>query len=264
MTKARRRIVRAALLLQIAGIEADLTGCNYRAMKLDLDMQLSGLTPSRRKAARRQAHRLISETGGLQKAADHLVPHPLQQELAGREPPIQPSLKQAPRCLVCRTRFGFKRAFSSEEDAQKVCERQHDPRLGVYACPAHASWHLGHRPDASPGMASRRSTTSQRREFHPVDTKLEPIIPKMLHKEFHVKPEMKLTLANRSLIVLYTASLLLIGCAAGVCWVHTPTTVLLLATAGGVFMMAHGITLGLLWFWLNARWTHSVLRRNNH
>jgi hypothetical protein len=112
MTKARRRIVLTALLLQIAGIEPDLTGCNYRAMELGLDMQLSGLTRGRRKAARWQAHRLISETGGLQKAADHVVPHALQQELAGREPPIQPSLKQVPRCLVCRMRFGVKRSFT--------------------------------------------------------------------------------------------------------------------------------------------------------
>jgi hypothetical protein len=147
MTKARRRIVRTALLLQIAGIEPDFTGCNYRAMKLGLNMQLSGLTPSRRKAVRRQAHRLIAQMGGLQKAADQRVTQPFLENSTGLE------LKM-PRCSVCRMRFGFKRSFSSHEAARQICERQGDPGLVVYACPTGSGFHLGHRPGTMPAAAS--------------------------------------------------------------------------------------------------------------
>jgi hypothetical protein len=262
MTKARRRIVRTALLLQVAGIEPDLTGCNYRAMKQGLDMQLSGLTPSRRKAARRQALRLISEAGSLN-AVDQLVPQPFQRKSAGREGSTQPSPNQMPRCLVCRMRFGFKRSFSSQEAARQVCERQGDPGLVVYACPAGTGFHLGHRPDTMSATASPMPATSQRQKPHRANTEMAPISPKIPHKEFPMKPEMKLTLANPFLTALYSASLLLIGYAVGAHWAHAPETALLVAAVGGVGMAAHDIALGLLWFWLTARWSHSVMRRDN-
>ncbi len=183
MTKARRRIVRTALLLQVVGIEPDLTGCNYRAMKLGLDTQLSGLTPSRRKAARRQALRLISEGGGLEKAAaDQLVPQPFQEKGTGRELSIQPSATQMPRCSVCRMRFGFKRSFSSQGAARQICERQGDPGLVVYACPVGSGFHLGHRPHTMPATGSHLPATLQLQEPHRADTVTAPISPKMLHK----------------------------------------------------------------------------------
>ena len=160
-------------------------GCSYREMKADLELQWSGLAPSRRKAARRQALRLISEAQGLENAADQLVPRPLQQESGGRQTPIQTSLRQmslsppeTPHCFSCRTRFGLrKRSFPSHAAARQLCERQKDPGLVVYACPAGAGWHLGHP-----------STTPQRREPHRVDAHVAPMLPTKLHKE----PSMKM------------------------------------------------------------------------
>ena len=139
-------------MLQVAGIEPVFVGCSYREMQAGLEQQLSGLTPSRRKALRRLARRVISESGGLANAADHLVPRPLQQGGGGRQTPIQacpgqmaPSPPETSRCSVCRTRFGKpKRTFPSRAVARQLCEMQKDPGLVVYACPAGAGWHLGH------------------------------------------------------------------------------------------------------------------------
>jgi hypothetical protein len=188
----------------------------------------------------------------------------------GRQTPIQPSLRQippsppeTPRCSVCRTRFGLKkRSFPSHAAAQQLCERQKDPGLVVYACPTGAGWHLGHRPDTRPATAGHPPTTPERREPHRVDPHVPPMLPTPLHKESPRK--MHVTLGNPFLIAIYSAALLLIGCAVGIHWAHTPATALCLAIAGGVLMAVHDTATGLIWFWLTARWAHSVIQRNNH
>jgi hypothetical protein len=76
--------------------------------------------------------------------------------------------------------------------------------------------------------------------------------------------KMHVTLGNPFLIAIYSASLLLIGCAVGMHWAHTPATALWLAIAGGVLMAVHDTATGFLWFWLTARWVRSVMiQRNN-
>jgi hypothetical protein len=80
VTRARRRVVRLALMLKIACIQPVFEADSYREIEQDLAMQLAGLTPSKRKAVRRQALRSISDAGSLANAADHLVPRRLQQE----------------------------------------------------------------------------------------------------------------------------------------------------------------------------------------
>lgn len=202
MTKARRRVARLALQLQVACIEPVFVGCNYREMQAGLEQQLSGLTPSRRKAVRLQALRLISKAQGLENAADQLVPRSLQQGSMGRQTPIQPALRQmppslseTPRCSVCRTRFGLrKRSFPSQAAARELCERQKDPGLVVYACPAGAGFHLGHLPNTRPATAGHPATTPQRREPHRVDEHVAKLLPTPLHKESPVK--MHVTLGN--------------------------------------------------------------------
>ena len=201
-----------AHMLIVAGVKPVFVGCNYRAMQAALDQQLHSLAPNRRKAVRRQALRLISAAGGLQRAADHLVPRPPQQGRTGREPHNQPSLTQmlhrapkTPRCSVCRMRLGRKkRTYETEAAARKVCEIQRDPGLVVYACPAPAGggWHLGHRP-TDPATFS-----------HPVvNAQVAPMSPNPLRKEFPV--QMRATLGHPILIILYSAALLLIGCGSG-------------------------------------------------
>jgi hypothetical protein len=259
-----------ALHLRVAGIEPVFVGCNYREMQAGLEQQLSGLTPSRRKAVRRQALRLISEAQGLESAADQLVPRPVQQGGMGREPPIQPSLEQmprrppeTPRCSVCRMRFGLrKRSFPAEAAARQVCERQKDPGLVVYPCPAGAGWHLGHLPNRRLATSSHPATTVQRREPHRVNAHVAPMLPNPLHKESPMK--MQVTLGNPILIAIYSAALLLIGCGVGVHWTRTLPTALWLCIAGGIFMAAHDLATGFVWFWLTALWVRSVMiQRNN-
>ncbi len=269
MTKSRRRVVRLALMLKVAGIEPVFVGCNYREMQADMERQLSGLTPSRRKAVRRQALRLISEAQGLERVADHLVPRPLQQGSMGTQPPIEPAPEQlrcspptALRCSVCRMRFGFKRSYSSRSIAQRVCDRQNDVRLAVYRCPAGAGYHLGHLPDTRPAIAGHPPSTLQQREPHRVDAPVAPMLPIPLPEESPMK--MQVTLANPFLIAIYSASLLLLGCAVGMHWAHTPGTALLLAVVGGVLMAAHDLVMGTLFFVLAARWARSMIQRNSH
>lgn len=74
--------------------------------------------------------------------------------------------------------------------------------------------------------------------------------------------KMNVTLGNPLLIAIYSAALLLIGCAIGR-WAHTSATALWLAIAGGVLMAIHDTATGLIWFWLTARWAHPVIQRNN-
>jgi hypothetical protein len=254
-------------MLKVACIEPVFVGCSYLQMTAGLEQQLSGLTPSRRKAVRRQALRLISEAQGLERAADHLVPRPLQQGSMGREPPIQPSLEQTPRrppetprCSSCTMRFGLrKRSFTSQAAAQKMCERQKDPGLVVYACPAGAGWHLGHPQNTRPATAGHPATT-QRRDPQRVDAHVA-LLPTPLHKESPMK--MQATLGNPILIAVYSTALLFIGCAVGMHWTHTPATALWLCIAGGVLMAVHDTATSFLWFWLTAKWAYSVMQRNN-
>ena len=255
MTKSRRRVVMRAHMLTVAGIAPVFVGCNYRAMQAGLDQQLHCLAPSRRKAVRRQALRLISAAGGLQRAADHLVPRPLQQGSTGREPQDQPSLTEmlhrppeTPRCPVCRMRLGRKkRTFETEAAARQVCEIQRDPALVVYACPAAGGgWHLGHRPTI-PATSS-----------HPVvNAQVAPMSPNPLHKESPMK--MQVTLGHPILITIYSVALLLIGCGVGVHLHHALPTALWLCVAASVLVAAHDLATGFVWFWLTARWVRSVM-----
>ena len=255
MTKSRRRVVMRAHMLAVAGVSPAFVGSNYRAMQAGLDEQLNCLAPSRRKAVRRQALRLISAAGGLQCVADHLVPRPLQHGTTGREPQNQPSLTEmphrppkTPRCSVCRMRLGRrKRTFETEAAARQVCEIQRDPGLVVYACPAAGGgWHLGHRP-MDPATSSPPLVNAQ----------VAPILPNPLHKESPM--QMRATLGHPILITLYSAALLLIGAGVGVHWNQAHPTALWLCVAGGVVMAAHDLATGFLWFWLTARWVRSVM-----
>ena len=220
VTRARRRVVRLALRLRIAGIEPVFAGSTYREIEAGLAKEWAALTPSRRKAVRRQALRLISDAQGLKKAGDHWVPRPLQQGSTGREPPILPSLEQMPRqppemprCSSCRMRFGLrrKRRFPSEAAAQQFCASLKDPGLVVYACPAGAGFHLGH-PQNTKSATSSLPSTAQRREPNLVNAHVAPT-PNPLHKESPIN--MRITLGHPILITIYSAALLLIGCGVG-------------------------------------------------
>lgn len=169
MTKARRRLVRLALILDVAGVEAVFAGSTYRELEAGLATQVALLTPSRRKAVRRQALRAVAEAGGLAIAADHLVARPVQQGSVNTGAPIESSLSQTPRqvlrCSSCRMRFGLrKRSFPSIEAALRVSKKQNDPRLAVYACPAGVGYHLGHPPITRATTVPHPATTTHRQE----------------------------------------------------------------------------------------------------
>jgi hypothetical protein len=255
MTRSRRRVVRLAHMLKVAGIEPVFVGCNYRETAAALDQQLHCLAPGRRKAVRRQALRLIAAAGGLQCAADHLVPRSLQKGSTVREPQPHTSLTEmlhrsteAPRCSVCRMRLGRrKRTFQTEAAARQVCEIQGDPGLVVYACPvAGGGWHLGHR-STNPDTSS-----------HPVvNAQVAPISPNPLQKEFPMK--MQASLGHPVLITLYSAALLLFGCAVGVRFSHALPTALWLCAATSILVAVHDLATGFVWFWLTAKWARSVI-----
>jgi hypothetical protein len=256
MTRSRRRVVMRALMLTVAGEPLVFVGCNYRAMQVGLDQQLHCLAPSRRKAARRQALRVISAAGGLQRAADHLVPRPHQQGSTEREAQNQTSFKEiphrppeTPRCSVCRMRLGRKkRTFETEAESRQVCENQRDPGLVVYACPAAGGggWHLGHRPTLP-------ATSSQ----SVVNAQVAPMSPNPLHKESPM--QMRATLGHPILITLYSAALLLIGCGVGVRFNHSLPTALWICGAASILTAVHDLATGFVWFWLTAKWARSVM-----
>lgn len=267
MTKLRRRVIRLALRLHVAGIEAVSLGGTYKETALRLQQQLSALSRGRRRAVSRRTNRLISEAGGLE-AASQLVALPPNQRSTSTQTPSDHLAKPsrnlpptAPRCSVCRARFGFKRSWPSREIAQQVCEQQKDPRLVVYACLAGAGYHLGHLPDTRPANVGHPATPPQRRAPHRVDGPVAPTSTTPLHKEPSITTQV--TLANPFLVAIYSASLLLIGCAVGMHWAHTPATALLLGAVGGVLMAAHDLLMGTLFFVLTARWARSMIQRSN-
>ena len=96
MTKARRRVARLALQLHVACTEPVFTGSTYFEQEAGLRQQWSELTPSRRKAARRQALRQISEAGGLERAVEQWVPRPRQQGSTGRNRPAYRLFNKCP------------------------------------------------------------------------------------------------------------------------------------------------------------------------
>jgi hypothetical protein len=160
-------------------------------------------------------------------------------------------------------RFGRpKRSFPNQVAAQRLCEMQKDQGLAVYACPAGEGWHLGHRHDTNPATSSHPSTTAQRREPHLVNAHFAPMMPNPLHKESPMR--MQVTLGHPILIAIYSAALLLIGCAVGVHWYHALPTAFWLCVAGGIFMAAHDLVTGFVWFWLTARWVRSVMIQGNN
>jgi hypothetical protein len=244
-------------------------GNSYREMRAGLVQQLSGLTRNRRKAVSRLANQAITKLQGLKNAGDHLVPQPLQQKGAGRPSPIERYRKQmqswppeTPPCPVCRMRIGLpKRSWPNREMADHVRERQNDARLAVYSCPAGYGWHLGHRPDASSAATGHPATTAQPQNPYRADTVHAPISSNSTQEESSMK--MNATLGNPLLIAVYSAALLLIGCAVGMHWAHTPATAIRLAIAGGLLMAGHDTAMGILWFWLTARWARCVIERNH-
>jgi hypothetical protein len=265
MTRSRRRVVRLAHLLKVACLEPVFVGCSYREMQTNLERQLDCLAPSRRKAARRQALNLISAAGGLQCAADHLVPRSLQQGSTVSEPQDQAPPTQTlhrspepPRCSVCRMRLGRrKRSFQTEAAARQVCEIQRDPGLVVYACEAGEGWHLGHRP-TNPATSTDPATTAHGREpIHLVNAHVAPMLPNPLHKESPMK--MQVTLGHPILIAIYSMALLFIGCGVGVRFSHTLPTALWLCAAGSILVAVHDLATGFVWFWLTAKWVRSVM-----
>ena len=172
MTKIRRRVVRLALLLHAAGIEPIFRGGTYRETASGLEQQLSALTRGRRRAVGRRANQLISEAGGLE-SAGQLLALALNQRSTWTQTPRDHLLKpsrnlppKAPRCSVCRARFGFKRSWPSREIAQQVCEQQKDPHLVVYACLVGAGFHLGHLPDTRHTPVDHSTATAKRHEPH--------------------------------------------------------------------------------------------------
>ena len=74
---------------------------------------------------------------------------------------------------------------------------------------------------------------------------------------------MSATLGNPVLIIIYSAALLLIGTAIGMHWAHASATALLLAIGGSVLMAVHDMAIGIMWFWLTARWARAVIAHNN-
>jgi hypothetical protein len=270
MTKARRQVVRLAFLLHVAGIEPVLAGDSYREMRAGLEQQLSVLTRSRRRKVRRRANRSISEAQGLENAGNHLVPHPLIPESTRRQPPIELNQKQmqllsseTPPCPVCRMRIGRpKHSWPSREMADQVRERQNDPQLAIYSCPAGHGWHLGHRSDASSATTGHPATTARREKPHRTGAQAHsPIFLNPPQTETPIK--MNATLRNPLFITFYGTALLLIGCAVGMHWAHTPATALGLAIAGGLLMATHDTAMGFLWFWVTALWAGSVIERNH-
>jgi len=235
VTRQRRRVVRLVLKLKLAGVEPVLVGSTYLDVEAALAEQWAGITPSRRKTVRRLAQRSIAEAGSLAAAGDHLVPASFQQGSLGSE---------TARCAVCLSRFGKnKRRFPSEAAAQLFCAEQRDPGLVVYACVAGQGWHLGHP-----------SPTSQRREWHRIhehEAQMQTTSPQK-----KISLAMQATLGHPVLILIYSASLLLIGGGVGRLWIHTPA--LLLCCAGAVLLVVYDAATSVLFLWLTANWVRSI------
>jgi hypothetical protein len=68
-----------------------------------------------------------------------------------------------------------------------------------------------------------------------------------------MKMEMQLT--NPILIFIYSLSLLLLGCTAGIFSHATPSVAVGLAIAGASLMVLHDRLTSLIWFWIAAEWS---------
>jgi hypothetical protein len=254
VTRARRRIVRLALMLKIAGADLSPVG-NYRELRTDMQLQWSGLAPSKRKSARRQAQRLIAEAGSLGNAADHLFQSALQQASARKELPIGSSLNEGSqrpperlRCAVCSSCFGKqKRSFPNAAAARRFCEEQRDPGLVVYACPAGiGGYHLGHRPLEGPATVGNSAAAHE-----------SPMLSTPKHKEYSMT--IRATLGHPVLIFLYSTALFFIGSSVGRHWIHA--SAFWLSITGGLLMVVHDLFTGILMFVISARWVRSAMRQ---
>jgi hypothetical protein len=80
-----------------------------------------------------------------------------------------------------------------------------------------------------------------------------------LHKE---SMKMQATLSHPLLVAIYSTALLFIGCGVGVHWAHALPTARRICIAGGIFLVAHDLATGLVWFYLTAKWVRSVIPRD--
>jgi hypothetical protein len=87
------------------------------------------------------------------------------------------------------------------------------------------------------------------------------MLPNPLHKE---SMKMQASLAHPLLVAIYSTALLFIGCGVGVHWANALPTARRICIAGGIFMVAHDLATGLVWFYVTAKWVRSVMIRRDH
>ena len=87
------------------------------------------------------------------------------------------------------------------------------------------------------------------------------MLPSPQHKKSPIS--MRASLGHPALILIWSTSLLLIGCGVGrLHWIHA--SALLLCCAGGVLMVVHDAVTAVLFFWLTANWVRSLnIQRDN-
>ncbi len=141
--KRRRAAWRIAIYLFAISVKPDIRSRNWLECRRGLLKQYSALPAAVKAEARRQGRRQIRDAG-LAVLGSAIVALPKQKI---RQPVPTPDPSARPKCAVCRSQWGPKALWPTQEEAEQFLVRIGDSgRMRAYCCPSAFGFHVGRMP----------------------------------------------------------------------------------------------------------------------
>jgi hypothetical protein len=140
--RQRKDAWRIAIFLSAVGIRPDIQGESWRACLNGLCKQYSALPNAVKAEARRQGRSRIRAAGLEELGSAIVAPHPKKP----RKPVPALGPLARPKCGACRSQWGPKALWPTQEEADRFIVRNGDSgRMLSYRCPI-SGFHVGRLP----------------------------------------------------------------------------------------------------------------------
>ena len=145
--KRKKSVWRLAIFLNTVFIKPDLQGKSWRACLDVLLRQYSALPDVVKAEARRQGRSQIRDAGLAELGSAIVAP----SRQKGCQPAPAPGPSARPKCGACRSQWGPKALFSTQQAAEEFLVRNKGTgRMRAYCCPMSFGFHVGRRPATGP------------------------------------------------------------------------------------------------------------------